>query len=331
VDFDGDGIVDLISGSYDPGELYWFKGLGSGRFEKRRTICGRDGKPVVRVPDQKQDVESFGSWVDAVDWDADGDLDLVFGGFGGEVVLRVNEGTRTAPLYATSNVAVEADGKPLAVPGSHGAIVAADWDGDGLFDLVLGSANGGVYWCRNVGAAGTPKLEAPAALVPPHDEKLNGYDEWREPDGPPVPGIRAQIDVVDWDGDGRLDLLVGDFRSTVSPRRDLDELARARLDRLRRVHAGLSEKIGALAKEVDRKLGEFMATLPRDRILDDDVQQQIRDKREELQQEPMYAALSERCEATWKEIETYLASGDGGLPSDDRSTAHGLVWLYVRR
>jgi hypothetical protein len=86
-----------------------------------------------------------------------------------------------------------------------------------------------------------------------------------------------------------------------------------------------------LGKEVDRKLGEFMETLPRDRFLDDDVQRQIRDKREELQQEPMYAALSRRCESTWKEIETYLDRGDGSTPSDDHSTTHGLVWLYLRR
>ena len=43
--------------------------------------------------------------------------------------------------------------------------VLADWDGDGLPDLILGVSEAnrsyssrGVYWCRNVGTKGAPKF-----------------------------------------------------------------------------------------------------------------------------------------------------------------------------
>jgi hypothetical protein len=331
VDFDGDGIADLLSGSYDPGELYWFKGLGRGQFGERRTICGRDGRPVKLEPDAKANWYSFGTWVDLVDWDDDGDLDLVFGGFSGEVKLRLNEGTRTAPLYSASNTRVQADGVDLDVPGDHGAIVAADWDGDGRFDLVLGSANGGVYWARNVGTRKEPKFEAPAVLVAPHDEKRSGYSEWRDVGAPLVPGIRAQIDVVDWDGDGRLDLLTGDFRSTVSPRADLTADEREELARLRRRHDGLAARLGELAKEVDAKSRAFTEQFTSEQMQTEEVQEKLRAHDEELRAEPYYHALSERTGDCWRQVESFLAVPEVKSQGDDKSTAHGCVWLHLRQ
>jgi len=321
-----------LSGSYDPGELYWFKGLGAGRFAARQTLCGRDGRPILSVPDQQQKFESFGTWVDAVDWDGDGDPDLVYGCFTGRVMLRLNEGTSRAPLFASANVEVQAGGRELEVPGFHGAIVAADWDGDGRFDLVLGSADGGAYWCRNVGTKGAPAFETPATLVPPHDPRLgNGYQEWLEPGVMPRPGIRAQIDVVDWNGDGKLDLLVGDFRSTVSPRADLTPKERTSLDRLRHVHELLGEKLETLRTAIDRKLDEYVVTFTDEEIATDAAQEKIRRKDEELRSDPDYVALANRSRETWKYIESYLEKSKLPEGDDDFSTAHGHVWLYLRQ
>ena len=41
-----------------------------------------------------------------VDWDADGDFDLLVGGDGGGFYLRLNQGTKTKPLFATKPVPV---------------------------------------------------------------------------------------------------------------------------------------------------------------------------------------------------------------------------------
>ena len=216
MDFDADGIDDLISGSYDPGEIYLFRGEGRGKFKARETVTDRSGKPVLRKPDQEIAVESFGSWPAMVDWDGDGDLDLLFGGFDGTLNLRVNEGTRRAPAFATSNTVVEAGGEPVQIPEGHCTPVVADWDGDGRWDILSGAATGAVYWFRNVGKPGHPAFAAAVELLPRHQGI--GYSEFLDTDEEPRPGIRSQIDVVDYNGDGKLDLLVGDFCTYLSPR-----------------------------------------------------------------------------------------------------------------
>ena len=54
MDLDGDGKLDLISGSYDPGDLYLFRGLGRGKFAAREVIRDKSGKPVLKMPNAKE-------------------------------------------------------------------------------------------------------------------------------------------------------------------------------------------------------------------------------------------------------------------------------------
>jgi FG-GAP-like repeat len=76
--------------------------------------------------------------------------------------------------------------------------VLADWDGDGLPDLILGvsrwsadnSGRRGVYLCRNVGTKRAPKFGPPQLLVADNDR-----------------GETTGICVADWNGDGRPDLI----------------------------------------------------------------------------------------------------------------------------
>jgi hypothetical protein len=125
VDFDGDGILDLISGSYDPGHFYLFRGKGKGEYLAQETITDKNGKPIVTNTKMTEPVESFGSWVAMVDWRNKGVLDLVLGTYDGHILVRLNEGTRTKPAFATENIDVLADGKPLHVPGHHATPVIA--------------------------------------------------------------------------------------------------------------------------------------------------------------------------------------------------------------
>jgi FG-GAP-like repeat/FG-GAP repeat len=229
VDFDGDGTLDVISGSYDPGDVYLFRGLGKGSYAAGEPIRDEDGTPLVHhpvellkyeaVPKAERSSESaitvrvasFGSWPCAVDYDGDGDLDVLIGSFSGGLWLRTNTGTRKEPRYDRKSVAVDADGKPLQMHG-HAAPVAADWDGDGSWDLVVGSDTGEVQWFRNTGSKTKPGFAKGVSLLPAVAEQ-KFLSQYLLPDATPGRGARNQIAVLDYDGDGKLDLLVGDYSS----------------------------------------------------------------------------------------------------------------------
>ena len=220
MDFDGDGQLDLVSGSYDPGELYLFRGLSRGKFAAREVLRDKSDKPILKVPDQKDPVESFGTWMALVDWDDDGDLDILVGTYDGLMFVRRNEGTRTKPAYVVENEWVEVGPKLLRVPGGeHASPVIADWDGDGRWDIVTGSADGGVYCYLNIGKRGHPKFAPPFTLVPKHEGI--GRSELLGAGHEPRPGIRSQIAVVDYDSDGKLDVLLGDFCTNLHVKKDL--------------------------------------------------------------------------------------------------------------
>ncbi|MHB8863079.1 MAG: FG-GAP repeat domain-containing protein [Pirellulaceae bacterium] len=328
MDFDGDGIRDLISGSYDPGALYLFRGKGQGEFAAGEMILDKSGKPVLRVPDQKVEWESFGSWVTMVDWDADVDLDLVVGGFGGEVFVRLNEGTRQAPAFATSNMAVKLNDEDLKVPGDHATPVIADWDGDGQWDLLSGSATGAVHWYRNVGQEGAPAFADPVTLVPEHTG--HGYGEFVDTGEEPAPGIRSQIFVTDHNGDGKLDLLLGDFSTTVSPRTDLSADERQAMLDIRTKLQELDAELAVAREKFTTLLQEFMKQFPEETITSDEIQEKIREKQKELQEEEWFRSALQPWQRLNTDLQQYLAKP---APSDwvrDMATPHGYVWLFLR-
>ena len=175
-----------------------------------------------------------------MDWNDDGKMDLVAGDSRGNVTLFLNTGVRGSPKLAAREP-VEADGKPITasrkvykrtggrtvvdrtITGSHelaqiySKIHVADWDGDGLEDLLVGHSSTVIMY-KNVGTASAPRLQAPVALDSP---------DGRWPS-------RPSPYVVDWDGDGKKDLLLGSERPKVYFHRNLGtnkepQLARGQL------------------------------------------------------------------------------------------------------
>src|SRR5207237_7156787 len=73
VDWDGDGHLDLVVGNFS-GTFYWFKGEGKGKFRPKPELI-KAGNETLRIEGHS---DPF-----VIDWDGDGDLDLLSGSSNG--------------------------------------------------------------------------------------------------------------------------------------------------------------------------------------------------------------------------------------------------------
>jgi hypothetical protein len=325
-DFDGDGKHDLLSGSYDPGECYLFRGLGHGKYAERQTIVDTSGNPVVRSVEH----QSVGSWPVMVDWDNDGDLDLLVGTFIGTIFVRLNEGSAQRPEFGETNLNVEANGELLRVPSGmsgHAATAVCDWDNDGVWDIVSGCETGAVYWYRNVGTLGVPKFAAAETLVPEHDG--NGHDEILESDADAVPGIRSQIFATDYNGDGKIDLLLGDFCTTLTPKPGLTTTEHTKMLSL---YEGVREAQAHLRDANETLRVAFCKQFPGDECFSVAATVAWRDQAIKLVQDPKYKAWQTKAKTNVPEmLATYLAKPSRRDRFNDYCTCHGYVWLFQRK
>jgi hypothetical protein len=118
---------------------------------------------------------------------------------------------------------------PNACPvGSRKSVVMADWTGTGRKDLVIGMQDGTVYYSINTGTSSFPaftnyaRLQAggqPLVVGDPtktNQDHYYGYGTGIGNSGNLPPINEARISVADLDGDGLMDLIVGDVNGFVT-------------------------------------------------------------------------------------------------------------------
>ncbi len=325
-DLNGDGIRDMISNSYDPGHCYVFWGMPNQRFAPREELLDKNGVPVRSTPDQAQAVQSFGSFFELVDWDDDGDLDILIGCFDGTLKLRINEGTETKPEFAANNIDVQLGDEPLKVK-AHLCPKVADWDGDGSWDIITGCDDGSVTFFRNVGRKAMPVFASGVTLVPAHAG--NGYNRAIWDDSQVVPGIRSQVEVVDYNGDGKLDLILGDFYTAYDFKPDLSAEQKQEVQTL----IAHSESLGkAFADKMDALRNEFAERYPGDAIYSDEANKAWSTEYAALRESPEAKEMESSEVEFVKSLRPYLASVSGtGEQSYELAPSHGHVWLYLRK
>jgi len=181
-----DGFSDLVVSTYD-GVVLVGPGSPDG-FEKAERVLDCEGKPVALSKYYNWDKtegkssgwkylmkgsKAHGTSVCPVDWDADGDFDLLIGDSGqGGLYVRMNEGTAQAPKFASENVPVVAGDRPAHIRSLVSDSQVVDWNEDGLFDIVLGGLGGGIYLLENSGDSGAPKFSGIETLVEQVDKNV---------------------------------------------------------------------------------------------------------------------------------------------------------------
>ncbi|MFN9458419.1 MAG: FG-GAP repeat domain-containing protein [Acidobacteriota bacterium] len=78
--------------------------------------------------------------VELADWDSDGDLDLITDSDDGPIWYE-NEGSHAKPVMRLRGLLIKAK-----LNGHNPTPNAADWNGDGLLDILVGAEDGHLYY-----------------------------------------------------------------------------------------------------------------------------------------------------------------------------------------
>jgi len=192
LDYDRDGKLDMVN-DY---RVYLAEDGGNPfRFKSPLNVMG--GQKPIR---HDSGVGDDWFWPRLVDFDHDGDWDILFGDFEGHVWLHEN---RDGTFDQAGVKLAHADGRAIQVgpvrradatsftklQGARTVFAAADFDADGDVDLVIGDTFGDVYFAENLGGSPVPTF---ADLV-----QLGSLN------------MRLMLDAADYDGDGKPDIVAG--------------------------------------------------------------------------------------------------------------------------
>ena len=190
-DMTGDGKLDLIIGEY--GTIYWYKNDG--------TASDPVWTSMGQLKDASGNNVTAGYYCRPVfeDVDGDGKKDLFIGESSGYLWYFKNFGTTSSPLWTLMA------SKYGAVAVSNYAVPEfADIDGDGDLDLFVGANDGTTSFYRNDGSKSQAVWTPMGPLMDKDGKVIKHYSYYGS-----TPAF------ADIDGDGDLDLFIGEYYGTI--------------------------------------------------------------------------------------------------------------------
>jgi len=293
-----------------------FRGLGQGAFAARTKLTLASGNPVC---------VGVASSACIADWDRDGKLDLVVGNASGEVQFVRNQSTDAQLAFGASELIFAPDDETAR--HDAGPLVA-DWDGDGIADLIVGAVDGSVTFFKHTGAKGKPRLERGVPLLAPLTKEERAVTRLAiDPktgklEAPPL--VRsffyAKPAVLDWNGDGKLDLLVGDVVSFSGPEPELSANEIAARDELELSQCRINDAIAELEREaVKRARLELHVTDESEGL---EVGGKVAWRRDEIL----------RADSRYVSLQGQSVDASRALRKSTRKVeTHGFVWVYLRK
>jgi hypothetical protein len=196
VDWNNDGLRDLIIGSGD-GKVRVYLNVGT---ESTPQFSGyfyaqSNGSDLNCPP-----AGCLGCFPRVIYWDADAHKDLLAGQGDGTVKIFLNIGTDESPTFdgGTFLQVGQPGVKKNINVGGRATPCIVDWNNDGKKDLAVGALDSKIHIFINEGTDIAPDFRV---------------ETFAQAGGSPlvVPPSRSSPDILDLDGDGKKDLLTGNY------------------------------------------------------------------------------------------------------------------------